>query len=103
MVILTMTVYIKDFCFKHFLKKNYISFKYFTGYKWKKIKTQHEFQKENVTMYTRLVLDSIIKDVCGTETDPVKRDFLLRKFESDVTCVVQLNTSVIKDATKIFS
>ena len=97
-----MTVYIKDFRFCKRFGKPKIYFKYYTGYKWKSLTVKNDFNTENVAVYTRYVLDCVIKDLCGKETDVHKRNDILKSFEFDMMCISQLNSSLLTGSTKIF-
>lgn len=82
--------------------KSKIKLRYFTGHKWKRLVLKNEFNTENVAVYTRFVMDSVIKDICGKEKDILKRDAILKGYESDVMCIVQLNNALLEGATKLF-
>lgn len=97
-----MTVYIRNFRFTKSFKRSKMEFDYFTGYQWKHISTDKQFERENVTLYTRKVLDLVINDLCGEEQDRIKRDQILKGFEADIAVLTQLNGALFKDATKIF-
>ena len=98
-----MTVYIRNFRFvKCFGNK--IKFDYFTGMKWKSLSCKHRFEGAlNVTVYSRFVMDRVTADLCGKEKDVFVRDRILKKYEADLACCVQLNPAEFKEATKLFS
>lgn len=98
-----MTVYIKGFRFGKRFGRQVMCFRYFTGFKWKKLVVGNDFNRENVTVYSRYVLDCIVNDVCGGEKDSIKRDSLLRDYQSRIDCVEQLDREMFNGATKIFS
>ena len=97
-----MVVYIKDFKFKNLFNTLSISFRYFTGYNWKKLSIEID-HIDNVTVYTRLILESVKSDLCGKETDIHKKNDLINQYNLLIASVAQLNTGMFTGATKIFN
>ena len=99
-----MTIYIRQFRLaKSLFGKPKLKFEYFTGLKWKALTVDNNFVKDNSAKYSRYVMDCVIKDICGKETDPLVRADILNRFDSDIACMAQLNSKVFVDATKLFS
>ena len=97
-----MTVYIKDFRFVRSFGKEYIKFRYFTGYKWKKLKVINDFKPDNAAVFTRYVLKCATDDICNNEADVLKRNEILKNYLLNVQCIEQVNSSEFTGATKLF-
>ena len=96
-----MTVYIKNFKFVKNRKGRLISFDYFDCYSWKHLKCEDSFNGDNVAVYSRFIIDQVIKDLCKG-IDAANRNDLLKRFDLDIMCMVQLNPSQFSGATKLF-